>query len=59
MHRLVSKYDSDKQIITIRTDNNIIAILREINIDNTPYAIKTATTMYQVMYNFKTNENDI
>lgn len=59
MHRLVSKYDSDKQIITIRTDNNIIAILREINIDNTAYAIKTATTMYQVMYNFKTNENDI
>lgn len=59
MHRLVSKYDSDKQIITIRTDNNIIAILREINIDNAAYAIKTATAMYQVMYNFKTNENDI
>ena len=59
MYRLVSKYDSDKQIITIRTDNNIIAILREINIDNAAYAIKTATAMYQVMYNLKANENDI
>ena len=59
MYRLVSRYDSDKQIITIRTDNNIIAILREINIDYAAYAIKTATTIYQVMYNLKTNENDI
>ena len=33
MHRLLSRYDSDKQIITIRIDNNIIAILRDINID--------------------------
>ena len=59
MYRLVSKYDSDKQIITIRTDNNIIAILRDINIDYAAYAIKTVTAIYQVMYNLKANENDI
>ena len=59
MHRLLSRYDSDKQIITIRIDNNIIAILRDINIDYAAYAIKTVTAIYQVMYNFKTNENDI
>ena len=51
MKSIICSYDSDKERVTIRTDDKLIGILCEINIDSVAFVIQTATAMYQEIKN--------
>lgn len=59
MNRIICKYDSDKERVTIRADDTTIGELRKIKVDNVALVIKSLMEMYQQVYNFKNKINGL
>ena len=54
----VYKYDPNDKRISIKTDDTVIGELREVEVDNVYFVIKTLQEMYQQMFNKKVNCNE-
>ena len=55
MNNIVYKYDSDYERVTIRVDDIVIGVLREIKVDNVAFVIQALQEIYQQMFNKKVN----
>ena len=55
MNNIVYKYDSDYERVTIRVDDIVIGVLKEIKVDNVAFVIQALQEIYQQMFNKKVN----
>ena len=53
MNIIIYIYDSDYERVTIRADDIVIGVLRDVKVDNVAFVIKTLQEMYQQVINFK------
>ena len=53
MNNIVYKYDSDYERVTIRVDDIVIGVLKEIKVDNVAFVIQALQEIYQQMFNKK------
>jgi len=59
MKKIIYKYDSDNERVTIKADNTVVGELREIKVDNLALVIKSTMEMFQQVYNFKNKTNGL
>lgn len=53
MKRIINKYDSENEHVTIRADDTVIGELKEIDIDSVAYVVQRLTEMHQIVLNKK------